>query len=159
MHVHFTNNRYGSAGDHPVKDENEAVQIAVDKKFHRFYTYNVPTITTDGKEFTAPAENKSGWRYVNIDKIYTLDDVINSFKKELSALPRPKNDFEAVSGNVLKELIDDFSQKSPDTRFILSLDQRPDWIELKAEEKVFDSTGKKLWPNLVRCGTKPQPKI
>jgi hypothetical protein len=119
----FTNADWRRAGDDiEVQDDLDAAKAALKIRAICFNTYEIETVTIDGKELKGDPENISKRRYVGIDKIYTK------------------------ANSIVEQSGMNFQQDPAGSAYITGLERPGEFIRLEAGEKVFDSKGRLAWP-------------
>jgi len=123
-----------------IKDEPEAVQQTLQMRGVCFNTFEMESVTLNGKELWGEPENHSKRRYVGIDKIYSRDEVIASMQAEV------KNAFDDLMADAIKSVINFYNKMPADSVHITGLERPGEFIQIKSGEKVFNSAGKQIWP-------------
>ncbi len=147
----FTDYSWRTSAPVEITSEAEALQHATARRAILFTTFDQTSVTINGKEMTGEPENRSARRYVGIDKVYTRDEVIQSMEDEKKTLSR---DWAAAVNGVIRE----YKKMPADSLHITGLERQGEFITLKAGEKVFDRTGKQLYPAAGNAAPKVTPK-
>jgi hypothetical protein len=145
-----------------IKHEADAVQEALHRSALYFITYDVQSIDIGGKTLTGEPENVSPRCFVNVDDVYSKDDVVSHYEEEIKNaadealniaaeqaagknVTRSRIENNDMKGRVFSSLRDTFNQKAADSAFICV--ERPgEFLSLEAGEKVFDRKGQQIWP-------------
>jgi hypothetical protein len=131
-----------------VKDEAEAVQVALARHAVCFRTYEISSVTFNGKELKGEPENFSPRRYVGVDKLYTRDEVAASYEADIPQA------FDRMMAGILKRMARETRKMPPDAVYI-AVERPGEFTELHADEKVFDRDGRQLWPKQAAPQSRP----
>lgn len=129
-----------------VADEAEAVQKTLAQHCIAFNTYDVTSVTLNGKELRGEPENLSGRRYVGIDRLYTRAEVIADLQKPQPGMRGGSREFDSIFAEAMRGVVAEFRKHPADAAYITGLERPGEFIRLKDGEKVFDRSGAQLWP-------------
>jgi len=129
-----------------VTDEADAVQKTLAQRCIAFNTYDVTSVTLNGQELKGEPENRSGRRYVGIDRLYTRDEVIADMQKPQPGMRSGNREFDQIFADAVRGVIAEFRKHPADAAYITGLERPGEFIRLKEDEKVFDRNGTQLWP-------------
>ena len=128
LYVLITNYRYDTLSPVEINDEQEAMQCCLDSHGAFFRTYEVTIVELGGKQLKGEPENYSERCFVNVDRLYTIDDVISGFNQDLAEFSG-KTDFNSrIEIEALQSVIQHFEEKravSPDACYIDEPGGRP----------------------------------
>lgn len=151
-----------------IKDEADAVQMALKNNAICFTMFEVPVVTLNGQELRGEPQNNTGRRYVGFDRLYTRDEVIQHLQSNNSN-PFDQMDFIDPDFDTDDELSDLFAEATndvlnayksdpADSVYIYLGGRDEDFSQLKPTEKVFTAQGIALYPPATPLPT-PQTDI
>lgn len=129
-----------------IANEKDAVQKALASHAIAFSTYDVTTVTLNGKEMKGEPENYSKRRYVGIDQLYTRDEVIALMKSDTTFGVQNHREMDEIFREAARSVIAHFETHPADAVYITGLERPGEFIQLKDGEKVFNRKGQQLWP-------------
>ena len=151
----FTNHQWTSMGGKTeVRDEAEAVAEALKNHALYFETHEVEIAISDsGKQYKGDPENKSGRNYVGIrvENILSRDDVIKYFQAEFNTVAAKDNPTadDLRKMKIAEDLTREFAKDSSAGYYMSGLERPGEFTPLYADNKVFDGTGKQIYPKRV----------
>jgi hypothetical protein len=131
-----------------VASEQDAVQQSLAQNAFFFETHEIASLSFKGKRLNSDPDNFSGRRFVGIEKLYTKEEVIAQYQKELGQVKNLKDAFDRqIAREALRSVIGEYRKKyTEDDRFIAEPGFRGDFIGLKPSEKAYDRKGNQIWP-------------
>jgi hypothetical protein len=157
-----------------IKDEKDAVQIALQNHAICFTLFDVPIVTLNGQEFKGEPQDFTGRRYVGFERLYTRDEVIQHLQSNTNN-PFDQMDFidpEFDADGELSDLFADatndvlnaYKRDPADSIYIYLGGRDEDFSQLKPTEKVFTAQGIALYPPAApipapQAGIIKSPKI
>ncbi len=145
----FYNASFDRRGREEVADEQDAVRKGLHRHACLFETFEQTSVDINGKILTGEPQNLSGRRFIGIDTLYTVQDVIASYERDLANVNSIRDTFSRqIMRGVLKGMVRTYKKNDPDQIFIAEPGRPGDFIGLKPGEKAFDRSGTQIWPKL-----------
>lgn len=130
-----------------VACEQHAITMGLAEKAFFFETYEIPTLTLDGRTYTAPAENHSGRRFVGVEELAKAPEAADHYELRLASPVRNRAEYSPTYRDRVRELITEYRQDT-ELKDSFVREQYPcvDYVRLKEGDKAFDRNGVQIWP-------------
>lgn len=138
-----------------IKDEDEAVMMALKQGAMAFRTHEAISVTIDGKEKRSPGQNYSGTRYVGIDRVFTRDQVLELIQAGPVGVSANAKAFNRAARAETKP----YRSMDKDTVFIPDPQSPNNFLRLAYDEKVYNRQGKQVWPDPAKPQQTPKPRV
>lgn len=132
--------------DLPVQNDGEAVKFCLENEGFYFETYEVSSVTIEGKEFRADPESHSERNYVGISRVYNAADLIGVLEDQYAKSLVMTDEFAEERRDSLQKKIAELKSERPDAKYIGEPKTENAYIRLNPGDKVYDSYGGQKWP-------------